>query len=693
VDFFETFIYYHFKKRPMDQPLTPEEQYIKDTFETPVEKLPELLIELENQLVPDSNGSLTSILHEGLQHFECDETQPLRYDDLQIRYKKLKHNLLVLQHRFAQEGLLTSNEESGKVSDDTKYNLAFARLLEIIHSWEIAIRHLWNAKRAADPHYDTTQNLDVGMHRYRPVFWNDLNPFNKALLYLLGGLIERRWRRDGDNCMQRIYTPEGYDTHAWEVVMSIKDYVHSMCQRHVSLEQWQNITTPYNNIRNAIEYLRDTPDLHFSTLEKDRTYMSFSDGIYCTKVFDPETETYGDRFYWHKQEKDREDNEYITMDLPTNLTTCKYFDLPLDITTLDGYDDWYDIPTPHFQSILDYQHFDEEVCRWMYILLGRLLHDVNSLDSWQVMPFLYGKGGTGKSLILTHVCKKFYDAIDVGVIANNMEKQFGLAAIRDKLLFIAPEVKANLKLDQCDFQTIISGEDMSIPEKFKIAKAVIWTTPGAMGGNQIPHYQDNQGSISRRLIVFDFGRIVREKNTQLGRLVETELPYLIAKMNRAYLNAVNKFAHKDVWSENILPVYFRKTQRGMAEKTNPMVHFLNNCPRLRYGKDFYVSKTNVQRLFAQHLAENSLPKTQWHDDYFRQNLEDRDVTIAVNQRREDPNDPTKRKRTATWFDGMRIVEDHQIDQEEGTPVKGLNKLKITDSSSGSSDSSESSDSE
>ena len=74
--------------------------------------------------------------------------------------------------------------------------------------------------------------------------------------------------------------------------------------------------------------------------------------------------------------------------------------------------DWYNIPTPNFQKILDYQEFSEDVCRWMYILAGRMLFEVNELDTWQIMGFLKGRAKSGKSTIINEIIKKVLSMVN-----------------------------------------------------------------------------------------------------------------------------------------------------------------------------------------------------------------------------------------------------------------------------------------
>ena len=90
--------------------------------------------------------------------------------------------------------------------------------------------------------------------------------------------------------------------------------------------------------------------------------------------------------------------------------------------------------------LFDYQEFSPEVCRWLYVFIGRLFFNLGELDNWQVALFLEGVAGSGKSTI-TKLVKKFYETCDVGVLSNNIEKTFGLSSLKDKLLFLAPEIK------------------------------------------------------------------------------------------------------------------------------------------------------------------------------------------------------------------------------------------------------------
>ena len=68
--------------------------------------------------------------------------------------------------------------------------------------------------------------------------------------------------------------------------------------------------------------------------------------------------------------------------------------------------------------------------------------------------------------------KKFYESEDVRTLSNNVERKFGLSSIYDGFMFIAPEVKGDLCLEQAEFQSLVSGEDISIACKHKVRNYV-----------------------------------------------------------------------------------------------------------------------------------------------------------------------------------------------------------------------------
>ena len=301
-----------------------------------------------------------------------------------------------------------------------------------------------------------------------------------------------------------------------------------------------------------MEHLSSCSDYQFPFLKKDRSVFAFRNGVYLAR---------DDRFH-----------RFGSGDEPLSdrVVAAKFFDADLD--TFDEAPNWRDIPTPHLQCIMDYQGWPADVCDWMYIILGRLMYDINERDGWQVVPFLLGSASSGKSTVALKVAKLFYEHADVGVMSNNIERQFGISAFWDKFLYCAPEIKGDLKVEQAEFQSIVSGESVQIAAKHKKAFTVEWTTPGIMAGNEVPQFTDNAGSVQRRFLVFSFMKAVVNGDMKLADKLGREMPTILLKCNRAYHEAAAAHGSRNIWT--VLPEYFANTRNEMAQAVNCTEAFL-----------------------------------------------------------------------------------------------------------------------
>jgi len=327
----------------------------------------------------------------------------------------------------------------------------------------------------------------------------------------------------------------------------------------------------------------------------------------------------------------------------------------MEFDNYDSVDDWYNIPTPFLQSIFDYQEFDEDVSRWLYVFIGRLMFNLGELDNWQVALFLEGVAGSGKSTI-TKIVKKFYETCDVGVLSNNIEKTFGLGSLKDKLLFLAPEIKSDLRLEQSEFQLLIEGGDMQLPIKHKESHYIEWKIPGLFAGNEPPDYTDNSGSISRRLVVAKFNKKVMNKDSDMDRKLTEELPSIMKKAACAYLSAVNNFKGKDFWSS--LPKYFRDTQQDMAQNTHALEHFISSG-KVIFGENLYVREKIFVQAFNEHCRECNLDRHKFTTDYYLGVFGNYNISLKKNLKLKYPNAPSGKTYTGSFIYGLDLVNDDE----------------------------------
>lgn len=443
-----------------------------------------------------------------------------------------------------------------------------------------------------------------------------ITPYQKILLFLLKKAYDEGYRRYRDQCCVQIR-----NTRAWRPVKEIKDFVYDTTQKEDEPEMWKNLTSRGTLVGDVVRHLTNCKDFQFMEIKKDRHTWSFQNGLLVGKDWNADENQYNIKFYEYSTREFRE--------LDPTLVSCKYFDMPFD--PYPEIADWYDIPTPYMQSVLDYQRFDADVCRWTYVFLGRLCYDVNELDGWQVIPFLKGIARSGKSTLITKVARKFYECEDVATLSNNIEKKFGLQSIYKGFMFISPEIKGDLQLEQAEFQSLVSGEDLSVARKNETALSVQWKTPGILGGNEVPNWKDNSGSILRRLATWNFGRQIASDvaDPHLDEKLEKELPAIMCKCLRGYLDYAHKYADKDIWS--VLPKYFKQVQNQVATVTNALQHFLCS-EKFRFGPDMFVPQKVFVAQFNQHCRDNNLGTHKFNQDFYAGPFSSKELEVRVESR-------------------------------------------------------------
>tara|TARA_Y100000389_G_scaffold129640_1_gene127109 strand:- start:1077 stop:3080 length:2004 start_codon:yes stop_codon:yes gene_type:complete len=570
-----------------------------DTFKNKVgssdeNQLKKILNDLEIKWGIRNKIDYQKTLSTAIRNFKLDGDS-MTMDKIEIGYKHCLYEIISIHLRFSKENLFDDDEHD--------YRSIFNSIFETISYSEKLVRSLLRIKLANMMEMITDTN-DIGLSRFSVIDYEKNSPFQNLLLYLLDYAYDHNYMRYGGDVYEQIYSPQGYSTCAWKPCMSIEELVMTATKKEVSYEQWHNMTSAKGNREQAIEYMKCCKDPQFKDLVKDRHVFAFRNGIYIANADDSKQDLY-DYFY----EFDSNEPFY----LPNDIVASKYFDL--DFNNHLECKNWSEIPTPFLESIMNYQEFPEGVKQWMYILLGRLIYEVNELDQWQVMPFLKGQAGTGKSTITGKIAKAFYEYMDVGMLSNNSEKTFGLSSFYNKLLFIAPEIKNDIKVDQAEMQGIISGEDVVVAEKFKTAHMVEWKVPGMIAGNEVPGWIDNAGSISRRIIVFQFDKKVAQdkSDTKLGDKLFRELPSIIKKCNSAYLSAVKAFGNDDIWAH--LPKYFKEQKQSLQEQSNALQSFLSS-ESVRLGEDVYCMEKTFVDAFNDYCRDHHYPKHKWNSDFY-----------------------------------------------------------------------------
>lgn len=437
---------------------------------------------------------------------------------------------------------------------------------------------------------------------------DDLNPYQVFILDILNELERQKLRKSREMVCEEVITEKGYRTKAWKPVCTIKEKIHEMSDKNTSSDRWKYATKKPSMVRDVSVHLEECNDVQFPSLTKNRHSWSFRNGVF---VGDSD----GMHFYRYGTE------EFSKLD--RHMVTSKYFDDDFDDYT--GSNDWREIPTPLLDSIMDYQGWDDDVKRWAYIMIGRLTFKLNEADTWQVIPFCKGIAQSGKSTLLNYVVKLFYEPSDVSVMANNIEEKFGLSSIYQANLFIGPEIKHDFRIDQAEFQSLISGEEIQIARKNKNAVTIQWDVPGILAGNETPGFSDNSGSILRRLMLFKFGRQVSDGDARLGEKLAKEIGAIMQKCIWAYIEAVAEYGDKLIWK--VVPKQFLDWREEIEGQLHTLVGFMKTTP-LKYGEDKQMPLAWFRTKYREYCSSMGVRPRQWKTELYEGPFSQRKLRIG-----------------------------------------------------------------
>jgi hypothetical protein len=429
---------------------------------------------------------------------------------------------------------------------------------------------------------------------------NEMNSLQNLICFLLTKAHNMGYRRYRECMMTPIRTETGIPTGAWKEAMSFKAFINQITEDKISGDgMWFHLTRDSSNYDKAANYLTYSKDPEIPWLVPDRHIFSFKNGMYMIK---------DERFIPY--------TEFKTTFPYGPPTACNYFNIDVNYAPIKEMLDYMDIQTPAFEQILNTQNISADLKRWIYaMLVGRILYNVGELDDYQINVFLKGLANTGKSKILEDI-SNIYEKRDVGTLPNNIEEQFGLCNIADKYIAIADDVRKNIKLDQSDFQNMASGNTVSCPRKYKAPLIVYkWECGVLWSGNELPDFQDNAGSISRRFLVVLFNNFVTNVDMTLSARLNEELPLLIIKGNWAYRNMLRRYgSKKGIWE--IVPREFKEQKQEVAASNNALMSYFTSGA-LRFGEEYYMTMDLLRDKVMEHAKNNSYTLPRWTTDYYR----------------------------------------------------------------------------
>jgi hypothetical protein len=397
---------------------------------------------------------------------------------------------------------------------------------------------------------------------------NTLSSYNKCILHIQDCVRNADFRRHGGNIFEKVRNSQKIQTVAWKKMGSIRRFIYENMTESYRPDLWTSVTNT-QTVDKIEKYFEDADPPSFPTLVKNRNLFSYDDGVY---------DAMSGEFHRYPLDAANPVNQY---------SAARHFEKPFPHDFYRGSTEishWRDIQTPGVRSVFEYQGLSarsndeglrgDSVEDWFYRLVGRMFFQIGEMDDFQVFIYILGRAGTGKSTLAHHAVAGVYEDEDVKQGDNMIEKQFGLWPLADALIVKFTEVKKNFQLDQAQLQEMVSGGCVSVARKNLIAaEKAKWQAHLVMCGNEMPGYQDAQGSLRRRYVIFNMTKKVISENADLKRTMLVDMPKFILKCAMAYRElVVTMQVTGSIW--NHLPKHFQDNKDNV--EPNSLEAFLRS---------------------------------------------------------------------------------------------------------------------
>ena len=195
-----------------------------------------------------------------------------------------------------------------------------------------------------------------------------------------------------------------------------------------------------------------------------------------------------------------------------------------DLFCINGFDYDYDqtAACPRFMQYLEEVQPNEENRKMLQLMTGLLLLPDTS---YNVAFFLYGQGGTGKTVMINVLEGLLGKDNSCCVPLANFAARFDKIHLTEKLanlvgdMPIMPESGRIADMEGL-FKSVTSGDEISAERKFVDSKTARVTARCVFATNEMPHFSDRSNGIWDRLRLIPFNVVVRYTEKQDPRLID-----------------------------------------------------------------------------------------------------------------------------------------------------------------------------
>lgn len=500
--------------------------------------------------------------------------------------------------------------------------------------------------------------------------YNDekLTSFQKLLLFFAKILDVNEFRKMNDQCWKQIHNSQGIPTQSWKYEITIEEMLYKSVKKEKCFKEWTYLTNPKDNAKHIIDHLIASDQSEFPTLTVDRHKWSYDDGIYDTETdtFWPfedqdEWDTLGNSIQEYRRQNGWGDDYTVVPPSGENMTV-KYFNQPFRFRITPETEATFDphsIILPELDIIFEAQHLTRDTIDWCLIMLARLFFKVGEKDKWQVVFFIKGVAASGKST-LAKLIRYMYPPNLITTLSSNVEAKFGLSAIYKGLICVCAEVREDFGLNQADWQSAASGEEISIAIKNKTAIQHSWDTPFFFLGNELPDYKNAAGSVDRRIFIIEFNYKIRGGgDPNLFDKMVNNIDLFHRKSVRLYLDTVRKDGDKDIWCPKpaLLSQQIYDFKYNMRAGVDCLFNFLN-AGNFEFDPQYDMPLKDFKELYSLFRKSNGEEKCKWNKDHYHATFQERGIKISKKTK-----DINGKSFTGEFVIGLQAKRDEQDDDK------------------------------
>lgn len=323
-----------------------------------------------------------------------------------------------------------------------------------------------------------------------------------------------------------------------------------------------------NQRKEIISSIKNVANPAFPFIKLDYNYIGFKNGMY-----DLATATFTK-----------------TDDITINVQVRKYIDI--DFIDNDH--------APLLDAYLRFQFESDEDLDMVYFAIGRSMGRIT--DRFDFMTFLYGEGGSGKSLLM-NLAKYSYNSEQVAYLSSTQQDKFGMAEFAVKEALFCDDTDNLAKtLEKANFLSMTARGSLNCPIKHTQQSIQVhdWDMPMMLCSNRFLNYSDKANEVTRRVLTIYFAKAIKmgTENTQLEEQIKTsEFGVFLHRCRSTYLKFCKKYAGQTV--ESFETQTFADNRDLLRMASNNTYHFIST--QCYYKEGAKITTTQLSKALKQYV--------------------------------------------------------------------------------------------